>query len=96
MSNLSLIPIRESDRMGDEMLSFITAGTAPIMPMCMSNTCQNNSGTCAKTNSCGSNSGDCGDNGCRVNYPGGGQKPPCPNDCPSNFAPPPCTGVTNS
>lgn len=95
MKNLNLIPIREPDRMKDEMLSFITAGTSPIMPMCYENTCKSNTGTCASENSCDGNSGNCNNNGCTANYPGGGQNPPC-NTCTSNFAPPPCQQVTNS
>ena len=67
MSKLELIPIRESDRMADEMLSFITAGTAPPAQGCNTNNCIGNTGNCTSVNTCNQNSGNCESNGCQAN-----------------------------
>lgn len=95
MNTLELIPIREPDRMKDEMLSFITAGTSPIMPLCTINSCGIDSGACDQINSCTDNTGSCGSNNCGIYHPQN-QGPPCPNNCPENKPTQPCQGVTNS
>ena len=93
MNKLNLIPIWEPDRMGDEMLAFITAGASPNPDSCQLNNCKINTGKCSIDNMCEQNYCDCGHNICQNNTVG--PKPPCPQDCTTNFAPPPCQGVTN-
>lgn len=75
MKKLELIPIREFEVMGDEMLALITAGDDPRPPRptdpskpCPINECDENTVACG-INKCNLNAADCSSNTCGTNRP---------------------------